>query len=1324
MTIEAKRSTIATIGRAAPKRNAPPNQLFERNELACCERYLLDAEGAAFSSSFGKERAKLVIEFSRNETLQTRIKESDRRNAAEMLRECLDEIETRMSGRREGGLDLMPAAVHLFKAMPPGVAVRTLDTVQHRMATLLTRHQSVLLHSALREVRASIDRLTALAALRKPESIVSIAMAEAGLDARPDGESIAQELTTWLSAWGRISPMQIRTLDFEFFRQLMHSIDHATRLSPEEWRILVRQVVFSVEERINRNLDEDTFALFQTLARFGSRMAFVRNLRVTHGRALRLLDDDLVDWILVQTLIGESRAQHSEFIYNLDTERLRRIVDFEVDELREFFSTLLNKVRPDHERHELDWLQDVGERLCMLLEDAEALAVWKSAADAEAPALASTIAAESSERIAASGATRTIQQIITIILRAVTAADQSADAVQAFRRLATVLAGCESERPIWRNTQRIAAQLGKLERPASGTVGARLDGVLRALSEFKPARPSEASQLRDIWSAVPVEHTALASEYIFCALGAERPIRAKSLVRLAAADVLAGRAHPDNILNFLNSGFVEQVASSLGLARDEAERLIEQGRNESTVLGLLAVQQQMAVKFAGNDNKARQRLRRIITLLARLPGNKTPRVGEEWQIWIGPEVHWLLDNHFPAESESWSRLNEELQAKLSIDQQRGIAQFFRSLLGYGMTDTTKPRSAVPDEPLALRREDAPNAPSEPYRHFVQELLAKLSAETEIDWRSAWFDALEQRGCVHGAWHEVLPALEGAVENRGLSVVEAELDHLETRLAAQLDATSAAFWVQLICRLRSAARRITIGRRWIDDAGLLARRAVASASNAGVGDRESPIVLSALLADTVRHMGQMLTRQPGALLALELPRFWLANVLPQLGADTEFPIRFVTALTAETRSRVPDECQALLVEWTGHLGQAAARLVGCIAFAEQILQSQEHLFAEDKKSEAAWRSFLGGLIVAAAVGPAWPGSRSELCQELIEASPNVAQLPPATWKSSSGALIKRLRHSLDDRILPELITCQTEIGKALTARQQLGHLNELEADIRGWCRRPAGQGHRRLWQQYVIASSRTFGTAHQSFIDVAQLNDWPLPDETNAKSQTNLLRSAFQAATKTDPNTLRTGLLKRSVPKISERGIEAVRAIATEYALAVACGDEYAQRSALVQLCTRSLSDWSYDDLLRFIETIDCSIYEQSLTKREAEERRSRVAAQAWLGEKLASQGPQWIEGDRERGGWGSKLNRSASQGEVPLDELAFIHTLSALAMQGGVPFGDDPTYRARAPRIDDPTQQRRLKKLLRAQLPKSVHAFCEAAAAELLTGAGRESDHA
>ncbi|NKI36355.1 hypothetical protein HFP89_14385 [Wenzhouxiangella sp. XN79A] len=1041
-----------------------------------------------------------------------------------------------------------------------------------------------------------------------------------------------------------------------------------------------------------------------------------------------MLDDDLVDWILVLTLIGDSRTHRAAFIHAVDPERLTQTVDLDIDELREFFDTLLNKIRPGHERYELDWLHDVAERLCLLLEDVRELAAWRGAADRESAGFASTIAAEVSERLPTEDATRTLQQLMNVIARSVTAADQSADAEQNFRRYAALLAGSESERPIWRSTQRIAAQLSRIDQPLSSTAGARLHGVLRALSQFEVARSAGAADFREVWAAVSMDWAPLAAEYIDRALGAEREVSGPGLVEFASDDVVAGRTRPETVVEFFESGIVERVASSLNLDREDVAAMIDRGMNESTVLRLWTMQNELAAELAGTDERARQRFRRIITLLARLPGNKTPRVDEEWQIWIVPEVHWLLRHDFPAQADCWKSLTDALQANLSAEQQRGIAQFFHSLLGLGTRAASASRSAVPDRALATPPIGDSSGASEPFQHAVQHLLARFNDAEAPDWQSAWMAALDRHGDFKIAVQDILPIVGSAIGARGFSIVAEELQQLEGKLAAELEAPAAALWIQLLGELRAIARRITIGRCWSDDAGLLGRRALSAAADAAGIAGSLPAALPNALVDSVRHMGDLLASETEPLIALELPRYWLASVLPIEGGDPDFPVRFAAALAKETSARVPDECQAAVVGWTSHLGQAASHLSNCRVFAERILQAEEHLFTEDKASEAEWRSFLGGMVVAASLGD-WRGGRAELCQTLVDATPTVAGLPPETWKSSSAALIKRLREALDERLLPELIACQTEIGKALVARQQLNALDSVESDVRGWCRGRAVRGEQRLWQHFVVASRRTFGMAHQSFIDVSQLNDWPLPDETTVKSQMNLLRAALHSASSADPNALRGGLLKRSVPKIAEHSIEAVRASARDYAFAVARGDDFGQRSALVQLCARPLADWSFDDVQRFAETIDASIYRQSSTEREAAEKRSSAVAQAWLAARLSSHGARWIEAMQEAGGWSTRLNRT-STATSPLDSLTLVHVLAMLALMGRistVPTAgtrDGAGGTCRIPRIEDPAEVRRLRKMLRSHLPKNVHAFCEPVALALLSPPTGGHEHA
>jgi hypothetical protein len=810
----------------------------------------------------------------------------------------------------------------------------------------------------------------------------------------------------------------------------------------------------------------------------------------------------------------------------------------------------------------------------------------------------------------------------------------------------------------------------------------------------------------------------MAGEYIFRILGAERNVSGAGLVRFASNEVMTGRCEPAAIIDFFESGVIEKVDASLELDRKHSLDVIEGGKSEAMGLRLWRIQRELSEKLAGTDDLARRRFQRIISLLARLPGNKIPRVEEEWQIWVGPEVHWLLANDFPADSESWTSLVEELNANFSKEQKRGVAQLFRSLLGFGAGASTASgrKPAALDRPLTLSWGKMGDA-SEPFQYSLASLKTVLGKPNATDWQTAWIAALERHGDVHASKQDTLQTLAGAISDRGLETVREEIEQAEEAVVARLDTASAALWTQLLGQLRAACGRITIGQCWIVDASLLGRRSMAAIADT-IDSRDGVRMLTEAVIDNVRHMGETLISQPPSLVALEMPRYWLKTILPFSGGDADLPLRLTAALAKETCERVPEECQPTVVEWMDHLGQAASKLSTCLPFSEEVLRCPQHLFTEDKATEAEWRSVLGGMVVAAVIGKEWRGGRSELCEALVQASPQLSRLTPDRWKASSAALLKRVRDVLDETFLPELIACQADVTKTLGLNSQINNMEAVESDVYGWCRLRTGYGQYRLWLHSIFAASSSFGLAHQAFIEVSQLAEWPLPDKAAARFQVNQLTAALNAAAGADPNMVRSGLLKRSAPRVSDRDLIQVRADARDYALAVARSDEYGQRKAIAQLCATALADWSLDSVERFAQMIDSPVRQQLSTQAEAENKRTESVAQGWFAAKLSTEGHQWAAESMEQGSRRSSSSQTDAQASAALDSLVLLQVLTGLCLRGRLLSAKDGGA-ARFGQVavsgaGDPELVGNLQKLLHSHCPKSIRPSCEAAIADLM----------
>ena len=1145
--IQVERPQIASTPQARDE--LEPTRLFQTHALACFEAYLLRCEGPDIAAVLSEDYARLVIEFSRNETVQAGIAQADRRKAAEALRESLDGIIAGLRDARSGGLDFLPAATPLLRAMSAEPAVQALDILMKRIGPVLTRRQFLVMLAAIREVRRSIDRLAVRSTLHDPSDVVTVALAAADLNDREDTEQIETGLSGWLRSWARMRPSHHRVSDFEFFRRFIHSLDAQSELTSEEWRALARHLAYGLEDHLPGGADSGSFMLFRMLARSGNRVAFVRKLRTAHARAFRILDPELLDWLLVLTLIGESQHQATSFVQAIDSDRLRENLDLEPEELREFFAAFISKIRREHERYELDWFQQATDTLCDLLVDLHGLNTWEKAAAQQAKGLASSIAADSSESVRQDDIDQTIRQLNVAIVRSVAFTESAGDAVRRFRDLAAILPDCDQQRKLWRNTQRISANLQKVDRSLTRPTATRLTAVLESLSAFDIRQAPYDAEPRRYWNDVALQCIWLSGALIDRSLGAQVSSPAGALVEYAANEVFTGRADLNSVESFFSPQKFDDRAIALGYESAQAAALREAAAPELGALRLWRQRAELSATLAGSDDSAAQHFQRILALLSRLPGGSMPRVEEEWQIWVVPEVHWLLESGFPPETDSWPALLHALEQELSPRQLRGMSQFFRSLLGSGHVakSDSAVQSAVSDLPLAPEKGLLSGTPSEPFQYAVEDFRNALIQANAPDWLLGFGEALASRGDAEAAWQDTANNLQKALEAQGFTETLSQLDQVRLRLARSLPALPAAFWVEELARARELAQQLEIGLIWTRHAHSLAEQSAAAASLEGADAEEASARGVEVLSQLIEHAGNTLSRNPASIAALEVPRYWLTQVLPAISADEAFGSRFAAALVEATREQASPECEPLLIEWGLHLGRTTHRLAQCRPVVLEMLRSRDHLFAEDRHNEAVWRTFLGGLLVAAAMPPNAMLPRPMLCQRLVEACPPVQQMSREQWKQASQALTKRLRGVLDERIFPELIACQSAVGGALSIAQQLDGLGNAEPDIKAWARARDCANIYRRWRQFVAASGQTFGMAHQAFIDVSQLNDWKLPDQTFVKLQQTLYRYALKSALAVRPADIRAGLLKRAAPPITQQQLPILRAQIADYA---------------------------------------------------------------------------------------------------------------------------------------------------------------------------------
>jgi hypothetical protein len=227
---------------------------------------------------------------------------------------------------------------------------------------------------------------------------------------------------------------------------------------------------------------------------------------------------------------------------------------------------------------------------------------------------------------------------------------------------------------------------------------------------------------------------------------------------------------------------------------------------------------------------------------------------------------------------------------------------------------------------------------------------------------------------------------------------------------------------------------------------------------------------------------------------------------------------------------------------------------------------------------------------------------------------------------------------------------------------------------------------------------------------------------------NQLRAALDAAASADPNSVRNGLLKRSAPTVSDRDLIKVRADARDYALAVARGDEYGQRTAITQLCAGALVDWSLDSVERFARMIDSSVREQFSTQKQGEERRFDAVAQGWLAAKLSIEGHRWVAESEGRRSGRSRSSQTDAQACRALDSLVLIQTLTRLSLRGRLRSGEDggaaPFENVAVLDSGDPELVSHLQKLLHNHCPRSIRTCCESAVNDLMNPSRTGSEHA
>ena len=1252
-----------------------PTKLLYPGVAAVSAQFLVDQEGESLARILGEAEAGLMVRLFESERIMGNVSRDLRPQVRELLRQLFEGLEKRLREKESNVLPFVPGVDRALELLEPDAIVCALRIFLARILDQLSNRQLALMSRAVMETVASLDRWAIRSRFQK-EGLVREAFKRAELDAEGTEAAAFRVVKGWLFDWGnaRLAPMVAD--DFEFFRSLIRHLPGEEILAEDEWRALSRALSLALLNTDGASPNDRAFALFRLLARSSRRLSFIQYLLHVHGRSLDMLGAELKDWLLVYTLVDESRDLSKPFRLWLNPGVVAEEAGLEAEDLKDFFEGLVEKMRLDRERFELDWFDQACNALHNVLFERERSQDWCEKASRKAESLASNIAADSSKKVSVSHLERIIGEICALAANAVTVAERPRDARWYMAHALSTIADFRDEGHIWRNGQRIASSLLNVLADQETEFAAKLQAALGMLQEQQHIHAGIPENLGHSLSKLDHSIAVLGCNLALFHMASQVVDNGQKAAHLLRDELLAGRLDLSDLEELSKPDTLEELIALCGMNETAAEN-ITAVLGQQTSLAMLWMQRAelVAQRAAANDAASRY-LYEIVCMVFMLPGDLVDRVDEEWSFWIAPQARQLDRIGFSSDDPNWRAFEDRIKVALTESDASRLQVFFKRIFARAKQQERNQSTSQlqPFKPLQLPQLATAGLISEPFRGMVEDFTDALTAARAPDWLSAFAARLGEHGDEERAWLSVYPQLLKALEANGQAGISAVFDEVMIKVIEPLDPLSRAHWFETLAEGRALTQQLAIGQVWLNNAESLAE-VIAPQMRAAMNNEPDLQKCIRDLDFNFKHMGETLTEQTPVMAALELPRFWFQNVSPFVEYPPVLWRLVALSLRDATQKYLPHEMTVSVASWCHRFGKSAYKLASSRDFAAKTLQAKGNFFSENRRDELAWRALLAGLLVAASNGEKGRLPRSLLCQRLLEATPPLNNVTVEQWQNAANAIISKFRPQIDESLLPGLIESQAAVSKEIEFRQRLAKFPDLEEDNASWVRNRHKIGSEGKWRRYTALSSRRFGVAHPSHIKIPQLLDWKLPDEAFVKAQGNLYETVFKAPMSIQPDTIRVGVFKRKSPEIPADALASWRVRLIGYALGVAYGDDCCQRQCMLVARLTAMREWPFDALLELMRKIDEPIYLIRSTSSGAADMRVQVLNDSWIASDLAVRANEMARETVER--WKPFGKSSVERNEKCIRDIAHVVKQIMLSSSGiHVEEGLDEWYNA------------------------------------------------
>ena len=1183
-------------------------EVFFTSPIQANSAYLSAREGEAMAQGISREEEKFLLLFSGENGPLKYLKRSVRRETIDLMRELIGYYRGKFETKDPTAFTLRAGVARLNRFLEQKGVVESIRSLHHFLCVPFDTRQAVLWFQATQDVIGDCDRFELRSKLRGDIDFVKAMLGSAELDVHDHADDVEAAVYRWLQRWAKLPLIPKLSDDYSFLKLYCSALEELPELEEDDFRALARSLTRSLIDRSKVSISDEHFELFRAFYRSSRRVSFCQFLIKKHGGRLDLLGQHLKEWLLVQLLVGDSEALRRRFTHAIRSDEFSDGLELDQMELIAFIDSIKQKCRGARERFELDWLEDAASTLGNLVGrqlDVQRLAFQNSE---ELSSLASQLSSESKGAIARAELTPVLEQVTRIIEHCLIVTQSDNDAVEIFYEYFQPLVGDQTAKLVHRSLSRFLLVLSRVAEGRNEIVQARLESIAERItsSHWQAATAPEMSN--DFFSSLDSANVTLLFEGL---IALQRPsgdeglrtfvdfIRAEATSgRLGADELSSARAllGPDSVWK---RAVPSTVANLLEVTLNDVERS----------LMLLGAKPSSPSAPSGTQARVEKKLGLLHRTLFLVTGPRIDRLDEEFQIWVAPLIRELMAHEDVASDINWSSLQAELVTAVPNQAASRIESLMYRITGVrsGQQSAGNKLDGFKLFRLAAFQQTLPDdwKTSEPFSLFIEAFRSGLSSGLPI-WAENVVKNLETYGDEETAWYESRSILLDKLRLQGYGSVCREFDRLICDIAGQFEGIPASHWIEFFAEGRAYLQFLAIGDVFCDKNEKMSSSMLQlMESLRSFEDTQYP--QSDQVASMVQGFGEILLSQRPSMITYDQTRFWLQDVVPEVGQSAAFWRLLMITLRDVCAELVPEEMVVSISSWANRMSTSIESL---LAFRESIIpifDANTRMFAEGKEEDIEWKNAFAGLMVCSVAEEHGRLPRKWLTIQWFETSSRVSRLNLEQWNQVSTLFENKLKDVADPWFMQGLYSVQNTVSERIAARKM--DLDETSPDELAFFKRSASGHAKKRWQNYSSIVGLKHGYDQKSFMVVSKHTGWDLRDQRDAARLNSQWGKLLTAARTIDSKNIRLGLLRRQPAPINTAEVDTFRSRLIGVAIGANSEDACCQLQCLFSLKMGPLRAWNFKELLALTERL--------VGKIDVEQSTETIVAEAWLAAAIA-----------------------------------------------------------------------------------------------------------